>query len=323
MKKSQITLLILLVVAAAMTVGCGSSSVPTFKQMSFLSNRSATPATPLFLMNLDGSGVTPVATSSSNAYSPSNSANVKAIAFASNGNVWISDASGTTQSQLTNYDDDTQWAFEARISPNGKKIVYAMYDSNASLYSLWVINPDGSGAVNLTATLPTGMTGCYNGSFSADSSKIVYSCYGQSSYGLYIVKADGTGSVTTVTTQTFFMDTPAFSPDGKQIVFVQFSGSTAAQHVPHFHRGRLARSHAADAISNSGIASVDLDGSNMNVLVSAADLYEAEILNSTLYYTAYDSTVENYQIYKANLDGTGSLKISDGTAEDYLGLSAD
>jgi Tol biopolymer transport system component len=322
LKKSQITLLILLVVAAAMTVGCGSSSVPTFKQMSFLSNRSVTPATPLFVMNLDGSGVTPVALTSDGAYSPSNSANLKSIVFASSGNVWISDASGTNQKQLTTYDDNTQWAFEARISPNGKTIAYAMYDSNASLYTLWVINPDGTGAVNLTATLPTGMTGCYNGSFSADSSKIVYSCYGPSSYGLYLVKADGTGSVTTVTTQTFFMDTPAFSPDGKQIFFVQFSGPSA-QRVPRLKRARFSRSNAAPVISTSGIASIDLDGSNLNVLVSANSLYEVEVLNSTLYYTAYDSTVDTYQIYKANLDGTGSVKVSDGTAEDYLGLSAD
>ena len=323
MKKQQITLLTLLVVAAAFAVGCGNSNVPTFKQLPFISNRTVTPATSLFVMNLDGSGLTPVAAPSGSAYSPSNSANAQTVAFANSGNVWSSNASGSSQTQLTTFDDQTQWAFEARISPNGKKIVYAMYDDSVGYDTVWIVNADGTGAINLNATLPTGMTGCYNGSFSADSSKVVYACYGPSStYGLYVVKANGTGT-TTVTTQNFFMDTPAFSPDGKQILFVQFGSGPSANRVPGRNRARTARRTSAPTVNSAGITSINLDGSNVTVVVPGSSLYEVEVLNHSLYYTFYDSGLGLYQIYKANLDGTGAASISDGTAYDYLGLSAD
>jgi hypothetical protein len=72
------------------------------------------------------------------------------------------------------------------------------------------------------------------------------------------------------------------------------------------------------------VASVNLDGSNATMIVPAGSepIYEAEILNSNLYYvTAPDSSQANvYQIFKANLDGTGSAAISNGTTASILGI---
>jgi hypothetical protein len=90
MKKTRLTLLTLLTAAAiAGTVGCASdktSSLSTYTKLACHSNRTVSPATDLFLMNLDGSGVTPVPFSNSSLYSPSSIADLTTIVFESLGN---------------------------------------------------------------------------------------------------------------------------------------------------------------------------------------------------------------------------------------------
>jgi Tol biopolymer transport system component len=322
-KKQQITLLILLACAAAITVGCGDSHPPTFNKLPFVSNRTVDPSTPLFLMNLDGSNVTPVAYSLNGIYSPSISADFKTVAFTSGSEVWVSNADGTSQTQLTDNNASGFYSYFAKISPDGKKIVYGNWDG--ATYKFWIMNSDGTGNLNLTSTLPANMEGCHSGSFSADSKQIVFACYNFTTYtfGLYLIRPDGT-HLSTVATQDAFLDTPMFSPNGKQILFASFGGAANAAHKSGSHLARAgARRQAvhANVTSLQGIVSINLDGSNATVVVP--DGWEAEILNSTLYYTLYNSDLGLDQIYKSNLDGTGSAAISDGTADDWLGLSSD
>jgi Tol biopolymer transport system component len=314
LKKQSLTLLAMLIAAAAITVGCGDShSVPTFKQVAFLSNRTSDPVTSLFRMNLDGSSISPVPFSSSNVWSPSISADFKTVVFISGGDIWVSNADGSTQTQVTTDTD----VYSAKVSPDGKKIVYGLYDG--SEYQLWTMNVDGTGSLNLTSTMPAGMVGCYTGSFSADSMKIAFACYGSSTYGLFYTKADGTN---TVITQSAFIQTPMFSPDGKQILFITF-GDIGSNYRPHFSRVHsFVRRHTSspDPV-NQGIASINIDGTNGTIIVP--NTYELELLNSTLYYTFYSSDLSRDQIYKSNLDGSGAVSISDGTADDYLGVGGD
>jgi len=315
LKKQYLTLLALLVVATAITVGCGSSnSVPTFKQMAFYSTRTVTPATSLFYMNLDGSNITPVPFASS-LWTPSNSADLKTIAFTSSGNVWVSNASGSVQTQLTTAGN----SYFAKISPDGTKIVYSVW--TGSFYQLWVMNVDGTGSLDLTSTMPTNMTSCFSGGFSADSKQIAFACWGSSIYGLYLVKADGTGT-TIVLTQSSYLDAPSFTPDGKQILFVTYGAVGAKNQTtynrPHF--GSHGSPVAPNVASNQGIATVNLDGTNGSILIPNS--YDVTVLNSNLYYTYWDSNLSLYQIYKANLDGTNPVSISDGTANDWVGISS-
>lgn len=326
MKKQHITLLILLALATAITVGCGDSrSIPTFSKLPFESDRTVDPSTELFVMNLDGSSVTPVPFDLGGIYSPSISADFKTVAFTSAGEVWVSNADGSSQTQLTSNSDSDFWTYFAKISPDGKKIVFGLWDG--STYTFWIMNVDGTGKTNLTATLPDGMSGCYSGSFSADSLQIAFACYGDSTDGLYLINPDGT-HMSTVTTQSAFLDTPMFSPDGKQILFVSFGFVPGASHRPSFNSARthsFARSHGhitpGGVNPQQGVVSVNLDGSNATLVVPGC--YEAEILNSTLYYTLYDSDLGLSQIWKANLDGTGAVSVSDGTADDWIALSSD
>jgi Tol biopolymer transport system component len=326
LKKYQVALLALLAVAAATTVGCGSSSsVPTFTKTSMLSDRTVTPATPLFTMNLNGSTVTPVQIGSSNPWGLSVSADLKTIAYVSNGEVWAVSPSSGNPTQLTQNTANSTHSFTARISPNGQKIVYPVFSNSTNAASIWIMNADGTGSTNLTSTMPTGMTNCFVASFSGDSSKIVFACHGSSTAGLYTMHTDGT-QLTTVLTQSTEIDSPAFTPNGKQILFVTWGapGAAAKHGLNRAGIGRYrqqAQPELAPPPTNQGVASVNIDGSNPTMIVPATNtIWESEVLNSSLYYVTMDSSVNFYQIFKANLDGTGSASISDGTADDKLAV---
>ena len=342
MKKHQVALLVLLATAAAISVGCGSSSTPTFTQMPFMSDRTVDPATPLFIMKLDGSNVTPVPSSNDDSvHSTTASANIKTVAYVLDEEVWTSNADGSNSAQLTHVtDNDEQFVTVARVSPDGKKILYAVADETSDFtYDLWIMNVDGSGATQLISTAPTGMDACYTGSFSSDSSKITFACYHDlededAIFGLFTMKSDGS-DVKQVLTQDSEIDTPAFTPNEKQIVYASYGmpGEQAAarKHAPsaaHFNfknprfenlRPFTKRPHTNGTPgipTNIGIASVNVDGSNAALIIPGENL-EVQVLNSNLYYSVFG---DNAQIWKSNLDGTSPTLVSDGTANDFFGI---
>lgn len=296
MKKSQaISLFIVLTLAALSTVGCGvgsssTSTAPVFTKLAFYSTRTTSPATNLFLMNMDGTSVTPVPTGTGSLYTPSNSADLTTVAYTLGGLVWTSKGDGSAQTQLTT----TGYIYSVKVSPDGKKIVFNQQDTVTNAYHLWTMNVDGTGALDLTSTMPAGMVECYGGSFSADSSKIVMNCQGSSSYGIYIIHPDGTGLTTVTNPVNQYTDTPAFTPDGTKILFVLYGQPV-------------------------GIFSINVDGTGQTSV--APNGYEAEIFNSTLYYSVYDTNLNNNRIYKSNLDGTGAVALTDGTSNDFIGRS--
>ncbi len=291
--KKLVIVLSLLVLGIATTVGCGDSdsgsSTPTFTKVTFLSNRTVAPATFLFTSNLDGTSVTPIPTTAS-IQAPdllSMSADSKSVVFLGfnpNDGIWISNTDGSGQKQVTT-PGTPYWA---RISPSGKKIVY----SDTTAYHIQVINPDGTGNQDLTATLPAGMLGCYDPSFSADNSQIAFTCHGAAGWGIFTVKADGTGLKTVeVRANNASADYAWFTPDGKKILFI---GSFPS--------------------SSPAVGSVNLDGTGETLL--AANANELLILNSSLYYE--NSCAPSAKIFKANLDGTNPVQITDGTNADAL-----
>jgi Tol biopolymer transport system component len=319
MKKVQIALSILLTLAAAITVGCGDSGVPVFNNMAFISNREVTPATRLFVMTTTGTNVAPVPFSTTDVYSPSVSFDLKMVAFESAGDVWVSNADGSTQTQLTT-DGSHYWV---KISPDGAKILYNAWDETAGNDGIWVMKADGTGSLNLTSGLINSSTWCRSGSFSADSKLIIFSCDSNSAGNIYTVKTDGT-SQASVFTQDQYVDNPAFSPDGKKIFFVSFEVPVPAGQkkrslpLAHLRAHRFAPNTASSF--TYGVVSVDRDGSNLAVLASGA--YESQVLNNTLYYTFWNSDLNVSQIYMSNLDGTNAVALTDGSSDDYLGVES-
>ena len=280
-----------------MTVGCGTSTIaiPKFTKVAFISTRSVNPPTSMFTSNLDGTNVTPIPFSTTNVQNLSSSADGKTVTFvayiAGSYSLWIGNSDGTGQKQLTT-PGNIYWA---RLSPNGKQIVYSDNMNHISIMSA-----DGTGFLDLTPTLPTNMMRCYEPSFSADSSQVVFGCYGSAMYGIYTVKTDGSGTKTVEVRGNKTVDYPFFTPDGKKIIFVGNSFAVAATHN--------------QAINPYSVGSVNIDGTGETVLVTNAN--EAVVMNSSLYYATGNNC--SRQIFKANLDGTTPVAVTDGKSNDDL-----
>jgi Tol biopolymer transport system component len=253
--------------------------------------------------------VTPVPSTNTNDYSFSVSADFKKIVFIENSEAWVANADGTGRTQLTNTGGRV---YVVAISPNGKKIVYDDESTGDSHFT--IINPDGTGKLDLNATMPPGMNGCFSGSFSADSSLIVMSCYG-SGYGIFTIKPDGTG-LKTVSLQNSYLFLPNFTSDNKKILFIiQGTPSSLANGLRLKQISRIPRRLGTPQTSDN-IASVNLDGTGAISIVPGATQFL--VMNSNIYYTAFDSTSGHYQNFKAKMDGTGAMSISDGTTNDYV-----
>ena len=329
MKNKKVALLSLLALATAITVGCGGSG-NTFTKLPIASNRVVSPTTTLFLMKLDGTSLTPVSNAPANYWSPSVSADSKKVAFVVGENVSVMNGDGTGLTQLTTYTEDQSdnfsYVYYARISPNGKSILYSVWDGTDEKDSIWSMDVDGSNKKELTATPPTGMNGCYRASFSANNHKITFACYNNSTgYAIYVADADGTNVSNVVpATAGVFVDIPMFSPDAKKVLFIGYNftvGGSVRAHAAGSalpKRNGVQRHLAPRVPDNQGVFSFNVDGSAGTLVVPGVS--EAIILNSSMYYSLYDTDISHNQIWKADVDGTSAVKLSDGTADDWLDL---
>lgn len=195
----------------------------------------------LFLMNIDGSGQTPLTWGSSASWSPDG----KRIAFhasasgtgaptrvepgapASDSDIFVADVDGLLKKRGTPHnltkspgsiDDDADW------SPDGRRIVYtsravtgrgsnAVNDPSAEIF---VINADGSGSpVRLTANDEEERAPAW----SPDGKRILYVARkGGPDFELCVMNADGTGQ-TQLTDNAVGDLTSSWSLDGRQITF--------------------------------------------------------------------------------------------------------
>ena len=119
------------------------------------------------------------------------------IAFDSDGRIVVANADGSNAHQLVPSD---QAQFGATFSRDGRRIAYWQEDGwkmvhGANLETatdLWVADPDGSHAVNLTPDLEVAAwAGMPAGSWSPDGTAIVF--VSDKDMPMYVVRTDGGG----------------------------------------------------------------------------------------------------------------------------------
>ena len=123
-------------------------------------------------------------------------------------------------------------------SPDGRRLAYVRDPQTDQPKTLWVVNADGSGAVQLAST-----NGFFSGTaWSPDGTAIAYGGDGGSSstVGLYTVAADGSSPPSRLDSGYYsFVSASAWSPDGKKITFgygriVNADGTGLTQLPPRF-----------------------------------------------------------------------------------------
>jgi Tol biopolymer transport system component len=146
--------------------------------------------------------------------------------------VWTMNPDGSSPTRLTDdksrserlpsfspvYDSSPVW------SPDGTKI--AFISNRDYLFSLYVMNADGTNAQRLTDRLEPGQP-----AWSPNGGKIAFSAgisftvgMGKGFSDIYVVNMDGTG-LTQLTRDSGINSTPTWLPDGKQIAFTSDRGS--------------------------------------------------------------------------------------------------
>jgi Tol biopolymer transport system component len=198
------------------------------------SRRDSTGAGHLFLMQPDGSGLTQLTFGARSEWSPAWSLDGGKIALISSSRLWVMNADGSGMTPLfadadPYYEDHPSWSPDGRLaffsnrgaggqsashvyvinadgsgltfvgdssateetpawSPDGRRIAFSS-NRETGRFQIWLMNPDGSNPVRLTSDSGGGG----EPQWSPDGSKIVYASFRDNVVEIYVMKADGSG----------------------------------------------------------------------------------------------------------------------------------
>jgi Tol biopolymer transport system component len=125
-------------------------------------------------------------------------------------------ADGTGMTRITNLPPTTNELWVPSFSPDGKKIAFCHDMTGAP--EIYTINADGSGLTQMTFD---NLFDCAP-RWSPDGTRIAFARLDPSSLQTVIgtMPADGTGSITDLTSKIWSAFWPTYTPDGSQITFV-------------------------------------------------------------------------------------------------------
>lgn len=240
-----------------------------------------------------------------------------------NVNIWVMNADGTGVTPLTTLRATAASSVSPVWSPNGKKILYTSsrglsgFDTAIPARNIWVMNSDGSDSQPLTTLTAASSS---NPAWSPDGTKIAYmsarALDGSNAAGgpnIWVMNADGSGATPLTRITTIYDLTtiaPVWSPDGKKIAYVSSrsldgsdNGSSMLNIWVMNNDGSNAHPLTTLTAASSYQPAWSSDGSTILFCSTRA-------LNGTDASTTYAT----WNIWMMNSDGTGAKPLTKNTA---------
>lgn len=175
------------------TIGLSPDLSPDGDRIAFC--RSEGPNSEIYVVNEDGSGLVKITENRSSSYHPIWSPDGAKIAFSSSmrtdrriRNIFVMDADGSDQAQLTHTDTVGRWNDHPAWSPDGTKIAYASGKidkrRNRIQSTIFIMDANGNNRKAL-------VTRAYYPSWSPDGQKIVFCSNRDGNEEIYIIDIDG------------------------------------------------------------------------------------------------------------------------------------
>ena len=138
-------------------------------------------------------------------------------------------------------------------------------------YDIWVAQPDGRNARQLTNTAANKWTN-EDASFSADGKQIAFTSNRNGNSDIYVMNADGTG-LRRVTTHAAKEFKPTWSPDGKQLAFISMRSGAGEVYrvkstVPYGNAVKLAAAYKDSSGDSHWYVDVEWHPTLQQLLVS-------------------------------------------------------
>lgn len=287
----------------------------SFLAILFSSQRAGMDTSKIFIMNPDGTGQRPLASSRGHSWGPRVSANGTEFFFSSvapgedmsqgamgggmtgsgNHDVYFATFKGTNVAdvQAENITNITagymSWDNAWSWSPDGKWIAFTSdRDGNWDIYKM---TSDGKTIVRLTENPQQDAWPWWT----PDGQQIVFSSDRDGTWQIYMMDADGSNvrQLTRIADRTNLY--PAVSPDGTKIVF----------------------SSQVSAVNEGEIYAMSIDGSNLTRLTSTAALNNIPSWCPDSNKIVFESDRDgNSNIYMMNADGSGVVRLTDDPGED-------